>query len=82
MNGDLLTTLDFEELIGRARRERRGRNGRIHRRQVPIDFGCRELDGDAIVGFEEKPTLSYDVSMGVYVFEREAVELVPRRTPI
>jgi len=80
MNGDLLTTLDFRELLDAHTASGAAANIGIHRREVPIEFGVVRLDGNAITGFEEKPTLSYDVSMGVYVFERAAVELVPART--
>jgi NDP-sugar pyrophosphorylase family protein len=76
VNGDLLTTLDFGEIL--AAHERSGADATIgiHRREVPVEFGVVQLDGTSIVGFEEKPTLSYDVSMGIYVFERRVIELV------
>jgi NDP-mannose synthase len=50
----------------------------VHQRDVPIDYGVVRLDGATICGYDEKPTLSYQVSMGVYVFERTAIQLVPR----
>jgi NDP-mannose synthase len=80
MNGDLLTTLDFGDLLADHERSGAVATVGIHRRQIPIDFGVVRLEGHRIVGFDEKPTLSYDVSMGVYVFEREVVGLVPRST--
>src|SRR5438105_12806866 len=79
MNGDLLTTLDFRELLDAHAASGAAATVGIHRREVPIDFGVAKLDGTRIVGFEEKPTLAYEVSMGVYAFEREAVKLVPAR---
>ena len=36
-----------------------------------------ELDGDRVTGYREKPTLSYDVSMGIYVYEARALEHLP-----
>jgi NDP-sugar pyrophosphorylase family protein len=36
------------------------------------------VDGDSVASFEEKPVITYDVSMGVYVFEQRVVELVPQ----
>jgi NDP-sugar pyrophosphorylase family protein len=47
-------------------------------REVPIDFGVVHSDGDTVASFEEKPVLSYNVSMGVYMFERHVVDLIPR----
>jgi NDP-sugar pyrophosphorylase family protein len=44
---------------------------------VPIDFGVVHVKGDAVSAFEEKPVITYDVSMGVYVFEQRVVDLIP-----
>jgi NDP-mannose synthase len=80
MNGDLLTTLDFAELVEVHAKSGAAATVGVHRRQVPIDFGVVKRDGTAIIGFEEKPTLAYEVSMGVYVVERDAVDLIPADT--
>jgi NDP-sugar pyrophosphorylase family protein len=78
MNGDLFTALDFGHLI--EYHVERGASATIAtlRREVPVEFGVIRLDGDTIVGYDEKPTLSYDVSMGVYAFERDVIDVVPR----
>jgi NDP-sugar pyrophosphorylase family protein len=80
MNGDLLTALDFAALVEAHTSSGAAATVGVHRRQVPIDFGVVKRDGQAITGFEEKPTLAYEVSMGVYVVERSAVELIPAAT--
>jgi len=70
MNGDVLTTLDYRELI-RFHRER-GSVATIasYVRNVKIDFGVIEADNESYVSdYIEKPTFDYRVSMGVYVFE-------------
>src|SRR5262249_58549387 len=42
------------------------------------DLGLLHLDGDSRVReYEEKPTISSRVSMGIYVMEPEVIELVP-----
>ena len=49
-----------------------------HERSVHIDYGVLQPDGTGrVVGYEEKPTLSYIVSMGVYVLEPSVREHVP-----
>ena len=78
MNGDLLTTLDFSSLLDEHRSSGATATIAVLSREVPIDFGVVHLDGDTVASFEEKPVLSYNVSMGVYVFERRVVELIPR----
>jgi NDP-sugar pyrophosphorylase family protein len=77
MNGDLLTTLEFGTLIDDHASRGAAATLAVRSREVPIDFGIVELDGDTVVGFSEKPVLEHDVSMGVYVFERRVVDLVP-----
>ena len=77
MNGDLLTTLDFGPLLEEHRSSGAAATIAVRAREVPIDFGVVRLDGDTVAGFEEKPVLSYNVSMGVYVFERRVVDLIP-----
>jgi NDP-sugar pyrophosphorylase family protein len=79
MNGDLLTTLDFRELVDGHLASGAAATLAIRSREVPIDFGVVHVDGDRVAAFEEKPVLTHDVSMGVYVFERRVVELIPRR---
>jgi NDP-sugar pyrophosphorylase family protein len=77
MNGDLVTTLDFRELLAAHKASGASATIGVHRRDVPIEYGVVKREGSAILGFEEKPTLTYEISMGVYVFERAAIELVP-----
>lgn len=77
MNGDLLTTLDFAPLLDGHRSSGAAATIAVLCREVPIDFGVVHLDGETVASFEEKPVLSYNVSMGVYVFERRVVELIP-----
>ena len=78
MNGDLFTALDFRELV--AFHESSGATATVAtlEREVPIEFGVIGVEGTRIVDYDEKPTIAYDVSMGVYVFEREVMDRDPR----
>jgi NDP-sugar pyrophosphorylase family protein len=70
MNGDLLTDLDFNSLIGFHRKKQAALTIATHRRHLKIDFGVLEFDdGHQITAYLEKPEKTYDVSMGVYVYE-------------
>jgi len=77
-NGDVLTNLSFEELI-RFHRERGGiATIASHHRQVRIDYGVLKMNGGyEIAGYDEKPTIDYVVSMGVYVFEPAVLKYIP-----
>ena len=73
MNGDVLTTLDYAQLM----RFHRGHEGGItiatHRKNVDIDLGVIESDDGFVKEYIEKPTMRFDVSMGVYVYDPDVV---------
>jgi NDP-sugar pyrophosphorylase family protein len=78
MNGDLLTDLDYADLMRRHREEGNDATIGVFKKQVKIDLGVLERDADGcITDYKEKPTLGYDVSMGVYAFSRVVLENVP-----
>jgi NDP-mannose synthase len=75
LNGDLLTTLNFQELVESHCAQRAGITIGTYTRKIGIEFGVLESTKDnALINYIEKPTHSYDVSMGVYVINRKAVE--------
>ena len=82
MNGDVLTTLDYAELLEAHRRAGNALTIATHRRTVRTEYGVLHLDGhhgetERVTDYEEKPELEYTVSMGVYVLEPSALEQVP-----
>jgi NDP-sugar pyrophosphorylase family protein len=83
MNGDILTDVDYQALFRSHLRHDCALTVAIYQRELPIDFGVMEVDPESrqVVGFREKPTLHLDVSMGVYVFSRSALDRVPRGRP-
>jgi NDP-mannose synthase len=81
MNGDILTDLDFAQLLDTHVAGDAPITVGTYRRQVHVDFGVIEVAGARIVGFEEKPTLEYTVSMGVYALARETLRAYPPGRP-
>jgi NDP-sugar pyrophosphorylase family protein len=74
MNGDLLTDLDFNELVDFHRKQKAALTIATHRRQLKIDLGVLEFDHNyKITSYSEKPEKSYRVSMGIYVYEPEVL---------
>jgi mannose-1-phosphate guanylyltransferase len=74
MNGDILTDLDFADLLGRHSAGRAPLTVGTYRRDVLVDFGVLEVADEQIVAFREKPVLSYSVSMGIYGLSRTTLE--------
>lgn len=82
MNGDVITDLDFAKFF-----ERHVENGNLftissYLREQKVDYGVLESDqAGKLCGFREKPSLFYEVSMGVYMVNREVLNFIPADTP-
>jgi NDP-sugar pyrophosphorylase family protein len=82
MNGDVLTTLDFGELLAFHREQEVAATIAVCERDTQVDYGVLEIDDTSrISGYIEKPTYHYYVSMGVYVFEPVVLSLIPCDCP-
>jgi NDP-mannose synthase len=73
LNGDVLTDLDYAAVLARHVERSPALTIATYSRQVPIEFGVLETEGDRVVAFREKPTLDYTVSMGVYGMSRSTL---------
>lgn len=80
MNGDILTTLDYGDLMRFHQQEKPALTIASHRKEVRLALGVLEKGdkGHEVQGFVEKPTLSYEVSMGIYVYDPIALSHVPK----
>jgi NDP-sugar pyrophosphorylase family protein len=77
-NGDVLTTLDLQDLLAFHRSQGGIATIAVHRRQVKIDLGVVQWNGNnTLSGYIEKPTYDYTVSMGIYVFEPRVLQYIP-----
>lgn len=77
MNGDVLTTLNYAALMRHHTESGAALTIAMHRKSVHIDLGVIESSGGFVSGYVEKPTLHYDVSMGIYVYDARALEHLP-----
>jgi NDP-sugar pyrophosphorylase family protein len=81
MNGDVLTTLDFRELMDAHQEHDGALTIAMQRERVDIALGVIECEDGRVTGYREKPSLTYDVSMGVYAFRARALEHLPLEGP-
>lgn len=91
MNGDVLTTLDYGKLLDAHRGAGNAMTIATHRRTIHSEYGVLHVANgngngnangngkptQAVTGFEEKPELTYAVSMGVYALEPSVLEHIP-----
>jgi len=79
MNGDILTDLNVRELVQYHKEMGASATIAMHQRKVKVDLGVILCDGGSrVVGYIEKPTYDYQVSMGIYVFEPRVLNFIPR----
>lgn len=79
MNGDILCDLDYKKFFETHVMKGSQVSVSAYRRKVTIDFGVLRYDGACrLTSFEEKPTYSFDVSMGIYCINRSVIASLPR----
>jgi NDP-sugar pyrophosphorylase family protein len=79
MNGDILTDLPYGELWQSHLRSGALLTIATYHRDSLVDFGVLDVDDETrrIRGFREKPIFRFEVSMGIYVFSKRLVDLIP-----
>jgi NDP-sugar pyrophosphorylase family protein len=82
MNGDVLTDLDYADLLDGHREAGTALTVATYARQVKIDFGVLTTRERRVVEFTEKPTIDYRVSMGVYGVSKRGLTGYEPGTPL
>jgi NDP-mannose synthase len=78
MNGDVLTELDYRDLIRYHQEHGNMLTIATRSRAIKVDYGILHLDVmQRVRDFEEKPEITSPVSMGIYVMEPEVLEHIP-----
>jgi len=82
MNGDILSNIDFKELMNFHKDKNAKATIATYKRDLKVDFGVLKYDKDRKIDkFIEKPEYHYDVSMGIYVFEPSILEYITKGEP-
>ncbi|MGK4003844.1 nucleotidyltransferase family protein [Sorangium sp. So ce1036] len=82
MNGDILCDLDFAALHGAGEASGAPLTVAVCERASKIDLGVLDLDpAGRVVGFREKPTFTFWVSMGIYAMSRSVLRFIPEGRP-
>ncbi|SPF44522.1 Nucleoside-diphosphate-sugar pyrophosphorylase family protein [Candidatus Desulfosporosinus infrequens] len=77
VNGDELTTLDFRALYEHHLAMQADMTVAVHKKAVYSSFGVLEIKDGQVTAYEEKPTLNYWASMGIYVINKRVLSLIP-----
>lgn len=81
MNGDILTDLDFGNFYKNHTSNKNIFTVCSYQREIKSEFGVLEVnDQHVLTGFKEKPITYYNVSMGIYMVSKNAVDYIPENT--
>lgn len=79
MNGDILTDLDYSALIEHHREQAPAATIATYQKEVKMELGVLHTTNDGRVAeYEEKPSISFCISMGIYVFSPRVLRFLER----
>jgi NDP-sugar pyrophosphorylase family protein len=78
LNGDLLCSIDYAELIAQHRASGAMVTIASYPKEVRIELGVLETEGDRLVDYIEKPVIPYRVSMGIYAMSPSVLSQIPK----
>lgn len=80
MNADLLTTLDFRQLLEFHRSHRAKATMGVREYSFQVPYGVVKADQARLLSITEKPVQQFFVSAGMYVLEPDALNFIPNDT--
>lgn len=78
MNGDLLTTVNFNSLIAFHKEHNAAATMCVREYSMQVPYGVVRTDGSRLLGVTEKPVEKYFVNAGIYVLDPPALDLIPK----
>jgi NDP-mannose synthase len=77
MNGDVLTTLRFADLVEVHQASSHIATMATKARTVKVEYGVvHEGSAGVVARLEEKPSIAYTVSMGIYAFDARIIDAI------
>lgn len=77
MNGDLLTTVNFRQLLDFHRQNDAVATMCVREHAYQIPYGVIQTDQHRLVALEEKPVQSVLVNAGIYVLDPRVLDVIP-----
>ena len=78
MNGDLLTKINFAQLLNFHTEHKLSATMCVREYDFQVPYGVLTLEGNLIKSIEEKPTQNFFVNAGIYVLEPQALKAIPK----
>jgi dTDP-glucose pyrophosphorylase len=81
INGDLLTTMNFDDLLDFHIVNNATATMCIKPFEFEIPYACIEFnENNDLLGIKEKPSINYFINTGIYVLEPETIQYVPKES--
>lgn len=80
MNGDLLTKVNFSQLLDFHTSHRAQATMCVREYDFQVPYGVVKIDDHRITGIDEKPVQRFFVNAGIYVLEPKSLELISHNT--
>lgn len=78
MNGDVLTNINYSQFFENHCELHNSFTISSYVREEKSEYGVLELDdSNNLIGFKEKPSVIYNVSMGIYALNKEILDYIP-----
>jgi len=77
MNGDILTSVNYEQLIDFHKSHNSKATMCISKYDIQVPYGVVNVYDENIISLEEKPIHSFFVNAGIYLLEPECIDLIP-----
>jgi NDP-sugar pyrophosphorylase family protein len=78
MNSDIITKLNFDDFYQSHLTQDVVLTVGIREHEYVVPYGVVEMDERRVCSIEERPTLSFNISCGIYVVSPTILDLVPK----
>ncbi len=82
MNGDLLTKINFSQLLTYHCNQKTMATMTVKGYDLQVPYGVVQIENNFLVNLDEKPTHHFFVNAGIYVIEPEVLEHIPKKKSI
>ena len=77
INGDILTGIDFEELLNYHKENKYDITAGARNYEMRVPYGVMVMKDKLIKSLEEKPTYNFYINSGIYVLSKDVVKYIP-----
>ena len=77
MNGDLITKINFQDLLDFHRQQKSKATMCVREYDFQVPFGVVGIEGNRIKSIDEKPVHRFFVNAGIYALDPSVIDTIP-----